>query len=115
MRSQSLRIFLTDFNTNYIIIYLMPSRADSSFLRYHETGVRADQLCAAGRPDPETFLAPCHGGHSISQKATVPSGPLCFLLLAIRLNDTGVFTTMRFSVFVVTDRHKQNFTCIFQQ
>ena len=35
MRSQSLRIFLTDFNTNYIIIYLMPSRADDSFLRYH--------------------------------------------------------------------------------
>ena len=34
MRSQSLRIFLTDFNTNYIIIYLMPSRADDSFLRY---------------------------------------------------------------------------------
>ena len=34
MRSQSLRIFLTDFNTNYIIIYLMPSRADGSFLRY---------------------------------------------------------------------------------
>ena len=33
----------------------MPSRADGSFLRYHETGVRADQLCAAGRPDPETF------------------------------------------------------------
>ena len=33
MRSQSLRIFLTDFNTNYIIIYLMPSRADDSFLR----------------------------------------------------------------------------------
>lgn len=62
MRSQSLRIFITDFNTNYIIIYLMPSRADGSFLRYHETGVRADQLCAAGRPDPETFLAPCHGG-----------------------------------------------------
>ena len=56
MRSQSLRIFLTDFNTNYIIIYLMPSRDDGSFLRYHETGVRADQLCAAGRPDPETFL-----------------------------------------------------------
>lgn len=34
MRSQSLRIFLTDFNTNYIIIYLMPSRADDSFLQY---------------------------------------------------------------------------------
>ena len=34
MRSQSLRIFLTDLNTNYIIIYLMPSRADDSFLRY---------------------------------------------------------------------------------
>lgn len=76
MRSQSLRIFLTDFNTNYIIIYLMPSRADGSFLRYHETGVRADQLCAAGRPDPETFLAPCHGGYSMSHKATVPSSPL---------------------------------------
>ena len=76
MRSQSLRIFLTDFNTNYIIIYLMPSRADGSFLRYHETGVRADQLCAAGRPDPETFLAPCHGGYSMSHKATVHSSPL---------------------------------------
>ena len=34
MRSQSLRIFLTDFNTNYIIIYLMPSWADDSFLPY---------------------------------------------------------------------------------
>ena len=36
MRSQSLRIFLTDFNTNYIIINLMPSRADGSFLRFLE-------------------------------------------------------------------------------
>ena len=35
----------------------------SLFSVYHrETGVRADQLCEAGRPDPETFLAPCHGG-----------------------------------------------------
>lgn len=85
MRSQSLRIFITDFNTNYIIIYLMPSRADSSFLRYHETGVRADQLCAAGRPDPETFLAPCRWGYSISHKATVPSSPLssCFFIRSI--------------------------------
>ena len=35
----------------------------SLFSVYHrETGVRADQLCEAGRPDPETFFAPCHGG-----------------------------------------------------
>ncbi len=32
MRSQSPYILLTGFNTNYIIVYLMPSRADDSFL-----------------------------------------------------------------------------------
>ena len=46
MRSQSLRIFLTDFNTNYIIIYLMPSRADDSFLRtYSSTSMMSLALC----------------------------------------------------------------------
>lgn len=34
MRSQSPCILLTGFNTNYIIVYLMPSRADDSFLQY---------------------------------------------------------------------------------
>ena len=34
MRSQSPCILLTGFNTNYITVYLMPSRADDSFLRY---------------------------------------------------------------------------------
>ena len=32
MRSQSPYILLTGLNTNYIIVYLMPSRADDSFL-----------------------------------------------------------------------------------
>mgnify|MGYP007093264134 CR=1 FL=1 len=46
MRSQSLRIFLTDFNTNYIIIYLMPSRADGSFLQdIYNAEVCTDLLC----------------------------------------------------------------------
>ena len=34
MRSQSPCILLTGFNSYYIIVYLMPSRADDSFLQY---------------------------------------------------------------------------------
>ena len=44
MRSQSHYILLTGFNTNYIIVYLMPSRADDSFLRNSEC---AEMFCKA--------------------------------------------------------------------
>ena len=46
MRSQSPYILLTGFNTNYIIVYLMPSRADDSFLQdIYNAEVCTDLLC----------------------------------------------------------------------